>query len=337
MLVLIGGLFTVVAGSETLPQQKAPPPSVEIRVGEKRIDFLRNGQVIASYHTDSTLFKPHFHPILAPNGKPINRRYPMEEVPGETKDHKHHRGLWFCHGDVIPEGMTLKHKIKGVAGVDFWAEGPGHGRIVCVETEQPKQHSEDHVSLRTRNEWRTFDGEKVMDEVRTIHFINHGATHLILEIELIASVCPITFGDTKEGCLGVRVADSMTEKAKGGVLENAQGHKGEKNCWGRLSAWCDYSGKVDGEMVGVAIMADPWNPWPSAWHARGYGLLAANPFGRNQSGFPARVGQTDLVRLAKGGKLSLTYDVLIHAGDAVEGHVAEHFEWFIRRQQPPVR
>src|SRR5262249_42427046 len=154
---------------------------------------------------------------------------------GETKDHKHHRGLWFCHGDVIPEGMSLKHKIKGVAGIDFWAERTGQGRIVCMVCRPPGEIATDHARNRTHNEWRTFDGEKVMDEERTIHFLDRGEeTLFVFDITLHASVLPLIFGDTKEGCLAVRVADSMTEKAKGGVLENAQGNKGEKNCWGRL-------------------------------------------------------------------------------------------------------
>lgn len=308
---------------------------MEIRKGDNRIDFLRNGQVVATYHTDPALFKPHFHPILAPNGKPITRRFPMEKVQGETTDHKHHRGVWFCHGDVIPEGMKLKHKIKGVTGVDFWAEGDGHGRIsgklinsVVFNTNDNEAH------VFTRNAWQTFDGEGILNESRTVRIIDRGDAYLfVLEIELRAEVCPIIFGDTKEGCLGVRVADSMTEK-NGGILENAQGKRGEKNCWGRLSAWCDYSGKVDGQTVGIAILADPRNEWHTAWHARGYGLMAANPFGRNKSGFPARLGQEELVRLAKGEKLSLRYGVLIHTGDAKAGKVAEHYDWFSRQQWP---
>jgi hypothetical protein len=262
----------------------------------------------------------------------------MESVKGETTDHKHHRGVWFCHGDVIPEGMTLEHKIKGVAGVDFWAEGAGHGIITCTKVDQPRQHAEDHASIVTINTWcmsaKGAVQDKVLEEVRTLHCMDRGeATLFLVEIELTASQCPVLFADTKEGCLGVRVADSMTEK-NGGVLENAQGRRGEKNCWGRLSAWCDYSGKVEGQTVGITIMADPRNAWHTAWHARGYGLLAANPFGREKSGFPCRLGQSELVRLGKGETLKLRYGVLVHSGDAKTGKVAEHYEWFTRLSSP---
>ena len=61
----------------------------------------------------------------------MTRNYPPPE--GQAKDHPHQKSAWFCHGDVIPEGIELKDKIKGVAGVDFWSEAPGHGKIVVTQ------------------------------------------------------------------------------------------------------------------------------------------------------------------------------------------------------------
>jgi hypothetical protein len=58
--------------------------------------------------------------------------------------------------------------------------------------------------------------------------------------------------------------------------------------------------------------------------------MAANPFGRARSGFPAMKGRTDLVRLEKGGHLKLRYGLLIHPGDAKGGKVAEYFERFVK-------
>src|SRR5207244_12334837 len=123
----------------------------------------------------------------------------------------------------------------------------------------------------------------------------------VFDIDLHADVCPITFGDTKEGAFGVRINDAIREeievnkkKEKGpGKIENAEGKAGEAECWGRPSAWCDYSGPSDGKTVGLAILTDPSNVVASCWHSRGYGLMAANPFGRDKSGFPAMKGKTD--------------------------------------------
>src|SRR5947199_179270 len=106
---------------------------------------------------------------------------------------------------------------------------------------------------------------------------------------------------------------------RGGQMVNAEGKMGEgasdnKNrdgVWGLKSAWVDYSGPVSGATVGIAVMADPKNPYPTYWHARGYGLLAANPFGRGKSGFPDAKDVKDRVKLEKGKTLSLRYGMLL--------------------------
>ncbi len=282
-------------------------------------------ELIASYHFQHLLPKPHFHPLMGPFGKPVTRGFPMiKDDPTETKDHPHQRMVWFCHGDVIPEGIELRSKIKGVTGVDFWSESPGHGRIVVVEIGQSSA-----TFLESRNEWRTAEGEKLLDEKRLIELHDLGPAKLfVFDIDLHASVVPITFGDTKEGSFGVRVAETMTEK-KGGLLENAEGKRTMKECWGQVSAWCDYSGPVDGKTVGVAIFDHPKNPYPAYWHSRDYGLMAANPFGRSRAGFPAAKGRTDLVKLSKGEHLKLRYGLLVHAGNARQGQVAQHYQKFL--------
>src|SRR5262249_27302268 len=248
-------------------------------------------------------------------------------------DHVHQKSAWFCHGDVIPEGLELKQKIKGVEGIDFWSEGRAHGRIICTHVGEPRREK-DHVRIGTHNEWRTAEGIKILDEDRVIHLVNLGAARLfIFDIDLDASVVPITFGDTKEGSFGVRINDQIREQTRNGKIENANGKIGERNCWGQLSAWGDYSGAIDGATVGLAILDDPANPHRACWHTRAYGLMAANPFGRTRSGFPAMKGQTDLVKLAKGEHLKLRYGLLIHPGDAKEGKVADYFQRFVRLRE----
>src|SRR5205823_4007724 len=155
------------------------------------------------------LAKPFFYPVNAPGAVPVTRAWPQERgKPGETTDHFHQKSAWFCHGDVIPEGVELKLKSadKRVHGVDFWAEGGNHGRIVCVEVGEPRQASASHALVPTRNEWRAADGTKVLDEERTIHLVALPAGRLIvLDVDLLAADHPVTFGDTKEGSMGVRV------------------------------------------------------------------------------------------------------------------------------------
>jgi hypothetical protein len=257
----------------------------------------------------------------------------VKGLPGETADHPHQKSLWFCHGDVIPQGIELKNKPKGVAGVDFWSEGAGHGIIACTDVGSPKL-DKNHGQITTKNEWRTAEGMKILDETRTIHLYDLGdARLLVFDIDLHASVVPITFGDTKEGSFGVRINDNIREaagkEAGKGKLENAEGKTNEKNIWGQQSPWCDYSGPLDGKVVGLAIFDDPANATKACWHSRGYGLMAANPFGRDKS-FPAQKGNTKLVELAKGEHLKLRYGVLLHSGDAKDGKVAQHYAQFLK-------
>jgi hypothetical protein len=293
------------------------------------IDFRSGTKLLATYRFGDDLAKPILWPLLGPSGEEITRAWPMRPaVAGGTVDHKHQKSAWFTYGDVIPEGMKLKHKRKGVEGIDFWAEEPGCGRIVCVRSRDYSTEN-NRCAVTTENEWRTADGEKIMEEVRKIQFHNYETAQMIVvDIDLLAGVVPIVFGDTKEGAFGVRVADSMTEKKGKGRLTNAEGKVGMSQCWGRVSAWCDYSGPVGGKTAGVAIFVSPSNPLPSAWHSRDYGLMAANPFARGKSGYPDMKGKKDLVRLAKDEHLKLRYALFLHDGDVRQGKVAEAYELF---------
>jgi hypothetical protein len=221
-----------------------------------------------------------------------------------------------------------------VHGVDFWAESAGHGKIVCVKVGEPKSESA-QGSVVTQNEWRAPDGTKIMDEERTISVKDFGNARLIvLHIDLYASVCPITFGKTKEGSMGVRVNDEFRLNGPGsdGVITAADGAvakapaKDNLPMWGKPGDWHDYAGSVGGKTVGIAIFDHPKNPARAAWHTRAYGLMAANPFGR--TAFPG--GEGDLVKLAKGEHLKLRYGILVHSGDAKEAKVAERYAAFAK-------
>jgi hypothetical protein len=302
------------------------PAKPEFNGGQ--VVFRAGAEEAAVYRFGRDFAKPILWPLKAPNNKDITRDWPMRPAPeGSPKeDHPHQKSAWFTYGDIIPEGVEIKHKRKGVEGIDFWAEGPDCGRIVCLEA----QGRRGSPGLFTKNEWRDPDGAKIMDEMRTIRLFNSEKARLyIVDIDLCASVMPITFGDTKEGAFGVRVAHSMREDNRGkGHITNAEGKVGEKQCWGRISAWCDYSGPVEGETAGIAIFAAPDNPLPSCWHSRAYGLMAANPFGRVKSGFPEMKDKKDRFRLAKDEHLKLRYGIFVHLGDAKEGKVAEAYELF---------
>jgi hypothetical protein len=333
LLLVLGGLalFTLSVFGDKPAEVMI---EVHLQAGRDYVDFLANQEQIARYHTGSGVARPYLWPLRGPGGVSLTRSWPMEKAPpGGSTDHPHQKSAWFCHGDLFAQDIPYRQKSHGVEGVDFWSESQDSGRIVCNKIHKPTMEK-NHGSLRTQNSWLSADGVKILDERRDIHFYNFGDTRLfVFEIDLEAKYGAVTFGDTKEGSFGVRVNDVIREEKGNGKIENADGKIGEKECWGRLSAWCDYSGVIDGKTAGLAVLADPANPYPSCWHSRGYGLMAANPFGRAKSGFPDMKGRTDLVKLAKGEHLKLRYGLLLHPGDAKKGKVADYFQRFVKLKE----
>jgi 6-phosphogluconolactonase (cycloisomerase 2 family) len=52
--------------------------------------------------------------------------------------------------------------------------------------------------------------------------------------------------------------------------------------WGKKASWCMAYGKIKSDSISVLILDHPYNEnYPTPWHARGYGLFAANPMGSN--------------------------------------------------------
>jgi hypothetical protein len=317
----------------------AEPSAVTAKKTDSAIEFYAGKELIARYHIGPDVAKPYLWPLNAPGGISVTRGWPMQEgLPNETKDHVHQKSAWFCHGDVIPEGLELKIRSadKNVKGVDFWSEGKGHGIIACVHVDDPKSDT-NMAGVVTKNEWRAPDGTKILDEERGIAVQDLGDSRLIdIRITLDATVCPITFGDTKEGSMGIRVSDEfrLTAPKSDGIVTSSDGKtskapaKDNLPMWGKRADWNDYSGSVDGKMVGIAIFDHPPNNPRAAWHTRAYGLMAANPFGR--ASFPNTKG--DLFKLAKGEKLKLHYGLLIHKGDASEAKIAERYAAFAKEK-----
>jgi hypothetical protein len=135
----------------------------------------------------------------------------------------------------------------------------------------------------------------------------------------------LVLGDTKEGTFAVRVVKALDSPP--GRMVNADNATGEKNIWGKQSTWVDYYGRVGDEEVGVAVLDHPGNlRSPTYWHARAYGLLAANPFG--VSYFARNRRQSGAYTIPAGSSLVLRYRVVIHRGDPVQAGIAEKYRRF---------
>lgn len=261
-----------------------------------------DGKPFAEYVTRSG-GKPIVWPIFGPTGKPMTRAYPMTAKGADEKDdHRHHRSLWFTHGNVN--------------GVDFWLEGGRKGKI--EHREFVKVEGGESATIVARNDWLAPDGKKVCKDERTLVFGGDADARWIdFTITLIASEGPVTFGDTKEGGFGVRVAGTMKVDAKkGGRIVSSEGET-DQAAWSKQAAWVDYHGPLDGETLGIAIFNHPSSfRYPTHWHVRTYGLFAANTFAFGQG----------TCKIEKDKSLTLRYRVFLHRGDEKQGKVAETYE-----------
>ena len=267
-----------------------------------KIDVSIDGKPFTTFYSGLNAPKPYLAPLRSASGLVITRRFPMEEVAGETHDHVHHRGLWFTHGDINR--------------ADFWMNEPGnkgkHGTITLNKPEQLKDGRKEGT-IKASYSWTLDDGTLALREDRTMTFLADPQLRIIDFDVTFTAQQPVTFGDTKEGFFAIRLRDELSETKGTGKMTNAEGRSGMKQVWGKKSPWVDYAGTLDGSHVGVTIMDHPGNPrHPTYWHARDYGLFAANPFGVHD--FLNDKSQNGSLDLKESQTLRFRYRVIIHPG-----------------------
>ncbi len=288
------------------------PAQVKVTQRTDRIVIDIDGKPFSEFFIGADTMKPYLHPLRSASGKIVTRRYPMEAVEGESKDHPHHRGLWFTHGNVN--------------GYDFWANETvqrgstkmGKGRIVVRKVLDAKSGKKSG-SLKAAFDWQTPEGKTLLTENREMVFYPDPKLRTIdLDIRLTA-VDKTTFADTKEGCFAIRLASTLEPK-RGAKMVASDGQEGEKLIWGKPFPWVDYSGEVEGEPLGIAILDHPTSHrHPTYWHARAYGLFAANVWGLHDFVDKTKDGSETL---EPGQTIRFRYRVVIHPGNAESAGLA---------------
>ena len=241
----------------------------------------------------------------------MTRNYPMKNVEGEKQDHPHHRSLFFTHGEVN--------------GIDFWSEVKEHGFIKHREFVEVSA-SGNRAVIVTRNDWIDRADKKHVEDLRRLVFSTDGDSRIIdFDITFTASYGPVTFGDTKEGSMGVRVPTVMdVDRKQGGEIVNSEGIK-DKDAWAKRAKWVDYHGPVSGQVVGIAMLNHPSSfRYPTWWHVRTYGLFAANPFGLKS--FEPDKGVSGAHKLEEGETMSLRYRLIFHKGDEKQADIEGAFQ-----------
>ncbi|MBC7902884.1 MAG: PmoA family protein [Gemmatimonadaceae bacterium] len=294
---------------------------------KKQVDLFYHNQLLTSYCYYDSVMKPILFPINTPDGIAITRGYPLAPRAGDRTDHPHHTGLWLNY--------------ESVNGLDFWNNSTAiaadkkqnygiikHVAILSTTTDK------NTAKLVASAEWTRPDGHVLIKEITSFVFSVKGTQFFIdRNSELVANDLPVVFKDVKDGVLGIRLARELEMPSKEpGMFVDAQGNltkvpvdnngvtgmylssEGKKgdSVWGTKSPWALIEGKRAGKEITVAIIDHPANKgYPTYWHARGYGLFAANPFGRKIFSN----GKEELnLSLQPGEKINLRYAVLVQSG-----------------------
>jgi hypothetical protein len=299
---------------------------VKITQGSDRILIDIDGKPFTQFFIGTGAPKPYLHPLRSVSGKVVTRAHPMEMVEGESRDHPHHRGLWFTHGNVN--------------GFDFWANEPSQkgakkGKVVTRKV-GALVGGKKLGTVDTIFEWQDPQGKALLVESRKMTFYPGPAMRIIDFDITLRALERVVFGDTKEGTFALRLASaleepmpkSLPEPKRTGLMTDSEGRQGEKAVWGKRAAWVDYCGEIEGEKLGITIMDHPTNPkHPTFWHSRSYGLFAANIFGeRDFSGDKTRDGS---VTVEQGQALRFLYRVVIHSGDSHTAGIADLYNKYI--------
>lgn len=297
-LALLTASFTVAAGAYAAP----PAKGVQVVADEahRRVDITIDGTAFTSYIWPTTLKKPALYPIIDADGDTITRGYPLDVRPGERVDHPHQAGLWFNH--------------ESVNGFDFWNNSDAipperrakMGTVLQTRIVSTKSGA-DLGELVVESVWVTGDNKQILNQTTRYVFMRRSHARVIDEVITLRALDQVVFKDAKDGLLGLRVASWLeSPEEKGGIFLDASGNptkvdaapaggsdpatgeyltsEGVKGtaAWGTSGRWCALTGHTGAHTVTVAIIDNPANPgYPTWWHARGYGLFAANPLGRS--------------------------------------------------------
>jgi hypothetical protein len=296
LAVILALLISASCNSRTGTQEQPAKITFAENSAVKKIDVLVDGRLFTTFQWPDNVTKPVFYPILTSERTEITRGFPLNPKVGERADHPHQIGMWLTYGNVN--------------GLDFWGNGSkglgirneNGGVIQHLKTEKISEGAGEG-SFVTTESWVDTSGVELLKEVTEFHFIAKENIRIIdRKTILTAGENEIKMPDTKEGMFGIRVArqlelptegnvvlyneDGTTSRVKDtlniGITGNylsSEGIKGEE-VWGTRARWMHLFGQIEDEKISLVISDHPENPnYPTYWHARTYGLFAANPLG----------------------------------------------------------
>lgn len=293
---------------------------------EKKINVLIGDKLFTSFLYPDTLEKPVLYPLYTAGTTDVTRGFPFNTQPGDPTDHPHHIGLWFNY--------------ENVNGLDFWNNSyaipnekkKSYGWIKTDRILETKSGAKGILSYHAN--WTNHKNEILLEETTKLEFSQVGHKRIIDRVTVLRANTKVNFKDAKDGMLGLRLAHELqipttkdqkftdnkgivtivkggTDNIPNGNYITSEGIQGD-NAWSTRAAWCKVYGKMGQDSVSVVIIDHPKNPnYPTFWHARGYGLFAANPLGEKI--FTNGKSEKNL-QLKKGESVTFRYRVVVDNG-----------------------
>lgn len=323
---------------------------VEVTVNESgnRVDVVIDGKPFTSYIWPSTLKKPVLYPLRTAMGTLVTRGFPLDPRPGERVDHPHHVGMWLNHGNV--NGLDFWNNSDAIKPADAAKMGTiYHRRIVEAKS------GADKGELVVETAWMTPDNTQLLKETTRFVFRGGADARTVDRVTTLTALDQkVVFKDSKEAFLGMRMTRALEQPAdKAEVFTDASGKttavpvldntgvtgkyvssagKEGDAVWSTRAKWTMLGGTVEGEPVTVAILDHPSNPgYPTHWHARGYGLFAANPLGDKELNEATSFDYT----LEPGNSVTFTYRVLILSAPPSRDRIERESEAFAKEGTTP--
>ena len=301
--------------------------------GASRVDISIAGRSFTSLLYPDSLEKPVLYPVRTVRGTVVTRGFPLDPIPGEPTDHPHHLGIWLNY--------------ENVNGLDFWNNSfaippdkkSSYGwirtdRITAV-------HSGKTGSVSYHANWTNQQRKVLLQENTRLEFSASGPRRIIDRFTTLTADTVVTFADAKDGMLGMRVAKELQipsaadqkfkdnkgnetvvksndHSAASGNYLTSEGAAGDA-AWSTRGRWCKLYGAMNGDSVSIIIIDHPGNPnYPTFWHARGYGLFAANPLGEKVF----TNGKTAFnLHLQPGESVTFRYRIVIAEGTTTPGTI----------------
>ena len=321
-----GALLLALSGGPVALAQKAEPVRVVKDAKAKKIDVFVGQRLFTSFLYPDSLEKPVLYPLHAANGTVVTRGFPLNPQPGDPTDHPHHLGLWF--------------NFENVNGLDFWNNSyaiPKEKKASYgwIKTDKILSTASGPTgALAYHANWTNQQNEVLLEETTRFEFSGTERARTIDRVTTLKAVQDVAFTDAKDGLLGLRLAHELqmptdqdqkftdskgivtvikggTDKVATGNYLTSAGKRGN-DAWSTRGNWCKVYGKMGADSVSIAILDHPQNPnYPTFWHARGYGLFAANPLGEKI--FTNGKSAKNLL-LKKGESVTFRYRILVDEG-----------------------